>query len=161
MGAVCISETDIHRHRFTQPQSSAYNIIHSLHQFCGSGKTILPGRIHFHYNQFRAGCCSPVPSAFAAPAVSRGNARHRCSVSAQIPAGEQIQPCRGIRFLQRPVNLFAGKFTAQIISLRRISGNRLIPERCNPGGSVLVSEIRIGIINTAVYNSYQHTLPGQ
>ena len=74
-------------------------------------------------------------------------------MSAVISAGDQRPALFPVCKDKRLIDLLTRVLCPSRISLRRISGNCLIPQGGDPGGTVLISKIRVLIVDPAIDDS--------
>ena len=67
MRTICISKTQIDRHRHPKFQCFPHHIIHRLHQFCRPWKSVWHRRPHFYHNQLTLRCHTGIQISASSP----------------------------------------------------------------------------------------------
>ncbi|CDB01272.1 unknown [Lachnospiraceae bacterium CAG:215] len=152
MRTVCISKAQINYNRHLILHRFLDHIIYSLHQFCCPWKSICPRTCHLDNDQLTCRCHALIFSA------SGCNSRNSRSMSRNIPAWNHLFPFFPALNRQCYINLRLCIFCSYRISIRRISRNRLIPKRPDPGRPVRIAEVRKRNIDPTVHNTDQNTV---
>ena len=135
MGTVCISKTDIDRHRHPIFQRLSQYIVHPLHQLCCSRKPFPSWISQFHDQEFTLRCDSRINTTDTSSSVSGCNCGNRSPVPRHIPTWYNLLLPDFCRFLKCRIDLILRIFRSQKISFRRISRYTLIPQctdACTP-----------------------------
>ena len=141
MGTVCISKTDIDRHRHSIFQCFPQNIVHTLHQFRCPRKPFPSWISQFHDQEFTLRCDSRINTTDTSSSVSGCNCGNRSPVPRHIPTWYNLLLPDFCRFLKCRIDLILRIFRSQKISFRRISRYTLIPQCTNPCTSICISKI--------------------
>ena len=149
VGAVGISETQIHRQGHPPLLPPADRIVQGAHQLRGPGKGSLPPAPQLHRQDGALVGDSPVASPLAAAAPGC-DPRHRSPVAAHIHRGHQP-----------PSLLLPGGQSLIDLLLRVDLTLALIPQLPDAGGSVLVAEIRVSVVDAGVDHRHQHPAAGE
>ena len=161
MGTVCISKTDIDRHRHPIFQRLSQYIVHPLHQLCCSRKPFPSWISQFHDQEFTLRCDSRINTTDTSSSVSGCNCGNRSPVPRHIPTWYNLLLPDFCRFLKCRIDLILRIFRSQKISFRRISRYTLIPQCTDPCTSICISKIRMRIINPAVNHRCKNPFPVQ
>ncbi|MPM48156.1 hypothetical protein SDC9_94879 [bioreactor metagenome] len=154
MGAVvgAVAEVDAQGH--IQRQGLVGQVFYRPHDFCGAGKGLVSRVPQLYHNQaclrgharFRAAAGGPVPG---------GDTRHRRPMARRVHGGNDGKRNWACQSL---VNLDTAVFHAAAKARRGQPHQGLVPEIENPGGSVGIPEVGMGVINAGVNNA--HNDPG-
>ena len=159
MRTIIISKTQIDRHRHSQLKGLSHKIIYCLDKLGRSRKRVFSGNTKLYCNDAAFISYASVFSG-RCPSVSCCNPENGCAMPAYVPDGNKAPPFR-FRKRQRLVNFLFCIFTSCCISLGGISRNGLIPQFQNPCCPVLVSKIRVKIVNSRICGSHKDSFAAQ
>ena len=160
MCSITVSEAQIDHHRHLKLLCGTDRIVHPLHQFCGSGKSIRFPDPQLHHQQTALRRYATLRS-LTFSSISRCDPQYSRPMTTRISAWNQcLSFCHRIRF-QCPIDLLLCVLTADPIPFGGIARYRLIPQPQDPCGSILVPKVRMRIIQARIDTGNQNPFTKQ
>ncbi len=150
VASVTVTETDIHGQGQLPFHGSADAVLHPQHEFRCAGKALWECISQF-YDKEAAGGSHAFLSALAGSSVAGGDPGYVGAMTRKIAAGKAaVVLCQGA------VDVLAGEDPAAVKKRLGFIGDGLIPEFPDPGGTVLIAEIRVEDIDATVHDPHQY-----